>query len=59
MAFLLMTDEEEFSKETIDYVSKLALLDLTDKEKEKFSKQLRDIISYFKKLCSQLPVKMH
>jgi aspartyl-tRNA(Asn)/glutamyl-tRNA(Gln) amidotransferase subunit C len=45
-----MADEEEFSKETIDYVSKLALLDLTDEEKEKFSKQLKDIISYFKKL---------
>ncbi len=45
-----MTDEEEFSIETIDYVSKLALLDLTNEEKEKYSKQLRDIISYFKKL---------
>jgi len=45
-----MTDKEEFSKETIDYVSKLALLDLTEEEKEKLSKQLSDIISYFKKL---------
>ena len=45
-----MTDKEEFSKETIDYLSKLALLDLTEEEKEKLSKQLRDIISYFKKL---------
>ena len=45
-----MTDEENFSKETIDYVSKLALLDLTDEEKEKFSEQLNDIITYFKKL---------
>ncbi|TFG01749.1 MAG: Asp-tRNA(Asn)/Glu-tRNA(Gln) amidotransferase subunit GatC [Promethearchaeota archaeon] len=43
-------DKEEFSKETIDYLSKLALLDLTEEEKEKLSKQLRDIISYFKKL---------
>lgn len=45
-----MSDKEEFSKETIDYLSKLALLDLTDEEKEKFSKQLGDIIAYFKKL---------
>ncbi len=45
-----MSKKKEFSKETIDHVSKLALLDLTDEEKEKFSKQLGDIISYFKKL---------
>ena len=45
-----MTDKEEFSKETIDYLSKLALLDLSEEEKEKLSKQLSDIISYFKKL---------
>ena len=45
-----MSDKEEFSKETIDYLSKLALLDLTEEEKEKLSKQLSDIISYFKKL---------
>lgn len=45
-----MTDNEEFSKETIDYVSKLALLDLTEEEKIKFAKQLAEIIAYFKKL---------
>jgi len=45
-----MSEEENFSKETIDYVSKLALLDLTEEEKEKFSTQLNDIIVYFKKL---------
>lgn len=45
-----MSDKEEFSKETIDYLSKLALLDLTEQEKVKLSKQLSDIISYFKKL---------
>lgn len=45
-----MSEHEEFSKETIEYVSKLALLDLTEEEKEKFSKQLGDILSYFKKL---------
>ncbi len=45
-----MSDKEEFSKETIDYLSKLALVDLTEEEKKKFSKQLGDIIAYFKKL---------
>lgn len=45
-----MSKKEEFSKETIDYVSKLALLDLQEEEKEKFSKQLEDILNYFKKL---------
>ena len=45
-----MPDNEEFSKETIDHVSKLALLELTEEEKEKFSKQLGNIVSYFKKL---------
>ena len=45
-----MPEEKDFSKETIEYVSKLALLDLTEEEKEKFSEQLGDIISYFKKL---------
>jgi aspartyl-tRNA(Asn)/glutamyl-tRNA(Gln) amidotransferase subunit C len=45
-----MSKKEEFSKETIEYLSKLALIDLTEEEKEKFSKQLSDIISYFKKL---------
>ncbi|TFG13908.1 MAG: Asp-tRNA(Asn)/Glu-tRNA(Gln) amidotransferase subunit GatC [Promethearchaeota archaeon] len=45
-----MTNKENISKETIEYVSKLALIDLKDEEKEKFSKQLNNIISYFKKL---------
>lgn len=45
-----MSKKKEFSKETIDHVSKLALLDLAEEEKEKFSKQLNNIISYFKKL---------
>jgi len=43
-------DEIEFSKEKIRYVSKLALLDLTEEEEEKLSGQLNNIISYFKKL---------
>ncbi len=43
-------EEIEFSKEKIRYVSKLALLDLTEEEEEKLSGQLNNIISYFKKL---------
>lgn len=45
-----MNKDTEFSKDTIDYVSKLALVDLTTEEKEQFSKQLSEILSYFKKL---------
>ncbi|MFX1328650.1 MAG: Asp-tRNA(Asn)/Glu-tRNA(Gln) amidotransferase subunit GatC [Promethearchaeota archaeon] len=45
-----MTKKEEFSKETIDHISKLALLDLSEEEKEKLAKELGDILSYFKKL---------
>jgi len=46
-----MTNEKtEFSKETIDHISKLALIDLSEEEKEKLSKEIGDILSYFKKL---------
>ena len=45
-----MSKKEEFSKETIDHLSKLALLELTEEEKEELSKQLGDILNYFKKL---------
>ena len=45
-----MTKKEEFSKETIDHLSKLALLELSEDEKENLSKQLGDIVNYFKKL---------
>ncbi|MHA1293961.1 MAG: Asp-tRNA(Asn)/Glu-tRNA(Gln) amidotransferase subunit GatC [Promethearchaeota archaeon] len=45
-----MPDKEEFSKEVVEYVSKLALIDLKEEEKEMFAKQLSNIISYFKKL---------
>lgn len=45
-----MSKDDEFSKETIEKVSKLALLDLTEEEKETFPKQLGDILMYFKKL---------
>ena len=42
-----MPKKEEFSKETIDHISKLALLDLSEEEKEKLSKQLGDILVDF------------
>jgi aspartyl-tRNA(Asn)/glutamyl-tRNA(Gln) amidotransferase subunit C len=46
-----MTNEEtEFSKETIDHISKLALIDLSEKEKEHLSQELGVILNYFKKL---------
>jgi len=45
-----MPEKEEFSKETIEHISKLALLDLSEEEKEQFSKQIGDILNYFKKL---------
>ncbi len=45
-----MSKTEELSKDNIEYLSKLALVDLSEEEKEKFSKQLGDILTYFKKL---------
>jgi aspartyl-tRNA(Asn)/glutamyl-tRNA(Gln) amidotransferase subunit C len=45
-----MTQDEEFTKDTIEYISKLALINLSEEEKEKFAKQLGEIIAYFKKL---------
>ncbi|MFO8020685.1 MAG: Asp-tRNA(Asn)/Glu-tRNA(Gln) amidotransferase subunit GatC [Promethearchaeia archaeon] len=45
-----MTDEKEFSKDSIDHISKLALLDLSDDEKEQYASQLNDILDYFTKL---------
>jgi aspartyl-tRNA(Asn)/glutamyl-tRNA(Gln) amidotransferase subunit C len=45
-----MPENEEFSKESIDHISKLALLDLSEEEKEKLSKELGEILDYFKKL---------
>jgi len=45
-----MSKKEEFSTETVDHVAKLALLDLSEEEKEKLSKQLGDILNYFRKL---------
>jgi len=34
----------------IDYVAKLARIELSDEEKQKFSKQLAQILEYFQKL---------
>lgn len=45
-----MSKKEELSKETIEHLSKLALLELSEEEKEKLSKQLGDILDYFAKL---------
>lgn len=45
-----MTTNNEFSKDTINKVLKLALLDINEEEKEKIASQLNDILAYFKKL---------
>ncbi|MBY9005020.1 MAG: Asp-tRNA(Asn)/Glu-tRNA(Gln) amidotransferase subunit GatC [Candidatus Lokiarchaeota archaeon] len=45
-----MSNNEGFSKDILEHVSKLALLDLSEEEKEKFSQQLTDLLNYFKKL---------
>ncbi|MBY9018843.1 MAG: Asp-tRNA(Asn)/Glu-tRNA(Gln) amidotransferase subunit GatC [Candidatus Lokiarchaeota archaeon] len=45
-----MSEKEGFSKEILEHVSKLALLDLTEEEKDRFSEQLSDLLNYFKKL---------
>ena len=45
-----MSKKSEISKETVEHISKLALLDLSEDEKEKLSQELGDILSYFKKL---------
>ena len=45
-----MPEKEGFSKETLKHISKLALLDLSEEEKNKLAQELGDILSYFKKL---------
>ncbi|MCJ7650192.1 MAG: Asp-tRNA(Asn)/Glu-tRNA(Gln) amidotransferase subunit GatC [Candidatus Lokiarchaeota archaeon] len=45
-----MSEKEGFSKEILEHVSKLALLDLTEEEKDRLSEQLSDLLNYFKKL---------
>lgn len=46
----------EGDKMDIDYVAKLARLNLTKEEKKKFSKQMADILKYIEKL-NQLDTK--
>lgn len=38
------------SREEMEHLAKLALINLTEEEKEKFSEQLNDILEYFQKL---------
>ncbi len=45
-----MPEKEAISKETLEHISKLALLDLSEEEKNKLALELGDILSYFKKL---------
>ena len=45
-----MTKKVEITKETLDHVSKLALIELSEEEKVKLSEELSKIIKYFKKL---------
>ncbi|TXT56387.1 MAG: Aspartyl/glutamyl-tRNA(Asn/Gln) amidotransferase subunit C [Promethearchaeota archaeon] len=45
-----MTEKEDFSVETIEHISKLALIDLEENEKEELAKQLKNIIHHFKTL---------
>jgi aspartyl-tRNA(Asn)/glutamyl-tRNA(Gln) amidotransferase subunit C len=42
--------KKELSKDTLDYISKLALIELKEEEKEDFIFQLENILKYFKKL---------
>ena len=45
-----MNQKKELSKETIDHISKLALLDLSEEEKVNLAKEVGDFLNYFKKL---------
>ena len=47
-----MPEKDEFSEETLEHISKLALLDLSEEEKNKLAQELGDTLSYFKKLDS-------
>ena len=42
--------KKELSKDILDYISKLALIELKEEEKEEFILQLESILNYFKKL---------
>ncbi|MFX1568225.1 MAG: Asp-tRNA(Asn)/Glu-tRNA(Gln) amidotransferase subunit GatC [Promethearchaeota archaeon] len=45
-----MNQKEGLSKETVDHISKLALLDLSKEEKAKLAMEASNILNYFKKL---------
>ncbi|MBY8987237.1 MAG: Asp-tRNA(Asn)/Glu-tRNA(Gln) amidotransferase subunit GatC [Candidatus Lokiarchaeota archaeon] len=45
-----MSEKEDFSEETLEHISKLALLELSGEEKNKLAKELGNILNYFKKL---------
>lgn len=51
--FILMSDKKTISKQEIEKVAKLARINLTEPEKEKFSRELSDVLDNFKEL-SQL-----
>jgi aspartyl-tRNA(Asn)/glutamyl-tRNA(Gln) amidotransferase subunit C len=45
-----MSVKKQISKDDLESLSKLAMLNLSDEEKEKLIPQLNEIIKYFKKL---------
>ncbi len=45
-----MSDKKEISQDTVDDILKLALLEISEEEKNKLAIQLSDILTYFKKL---------
>lgn len=45
-----MPEKKQISNEILENISKLAMLDLSEAEKEKFKDQLNDILNYFYKL---------
>ncbi|MBY9020319.1 MAG: Asp-tRNA(Asn)/Glu-tRNA(Gln) amidotransferase subunit GatC [Candidatus Lokiarchaeota archaeon] len=47
-----MSEKKVFTKETLEHISKLALLDLSEEEKNKLAQELGDILQYFQKLDS-------
>ena len=47
-----MPEKKAFTKETLEHISKLALLDLSEDEKNKLAQELGNILSYFKKIDS-------
>ena len=45
-----MTEKKQISKDDLENLSKLAMLNLSDEEKETLAPQLNEIIDYFEKL---------